>query len=221
MKTLNFTLAVSLGLCLGSSSVCAQYYRFGGEGAGPYFRAGLGPSFFQDSTLTEFAGPANNKVEFDTGVAGDAAIGYAFNKYIATDFEVGFVGAEIKSVEGFYSDDSTLFSVPFLVNLTLSLPIPRSLVVPYIGAGVGGSATEFDTDGFGNYRGQVWGNDSDTVFAWQAFAGLRFKLNPQMWLGLGYKYFATDDVSFGDSDFRVSFEGAKTHSVMFTFQMYF
>ncbi len=221
MKTLNFSLVASVVLSLGVSAARAQYYRFGGEGAGPYFRAGLGPSFIQDSTLTEFAGPENAKVEFDTGVAGDMAIGYSFNKYVGADFEVGFVGSEIKSVEGFYSHDTTLYNVPFLVNLTLSLPIPRSLVVPYIGAGVGGSSAIFDTDGFGNYRGEVWGDDSDTVFAWQAFAGLRFKLNPQMSLGVGYKYFSTDDVSFGDSDFRVSFEGMKAHSVMVTFQMHF
>ncbi|HEU0011231.1 MAG TPA: outer membrane beta-barrel protein [Verrucomicrobiae bacterium] len=221
---------VALAICLGAPEAGAQGLRFSTEGAGPYFRAELGPSFFQEGRLNKFGGSTRNDVDFETGFAANAAIGYAFNKYLATDFEFGFVSAEIDSVKGFFVNDNTvLYNAPFLANLTLSYPIPRTIVTPYIGAGVGGSVSVFDTDGFGNSTDAVFGDDTDVVFAWQAYAGLRFELNKNVSLGIGYKYFSTDDSSFSypplfpgtGPDFRVGFEGVKTHSVLFTFQMKF
>jgi opacity protein-like surface antigen len=225
-----FSNLVALAICLSASEAGAQGLRFTTEGAGPYFRTDLGPSFLQEGRLNTFGGSSGKDVEFESGFAFDAAIGYAFNKYLSTDFEFGFVSAGIDSVPGFFVDDFTvLYNAPFLANLTLSYPIPRTIVTPYIGAGVGGSLTIFDTDGFGNSTDAVFGDDSDFVFAWQAYAGLRFELNKQVSLGIGYKYFSTDDSSFSypplypstGSNFRVGFEGVKSHSVLFTFQMKF
>ena len=229
MKHQHLLKTIGLILYLGATAARAQYYSDTPLEAGPYFRIGLGPSFFEDGRLTQFGGPADSTVKFKTGLAGDAAIGYAFNKYVAGDFEVGGVGAEIKSVPGFFSDRTYLGNVSYLANVTLSCPIPRSIVVPYIGVGAGGSTTVFDTDGFGNNLVGVFGNDSDTVFAWQVRAGLRFRLNQLMSLGVGYKYFATEDSSFSYSpafpgsgpNLPIAFEGVRTHSVMVTFQMQF
>ena len=221
---------VALTLCLIAPAAVAQGLRFSTEGAGPYFRGDVGPSFYQEGQLTKFGGSVRNDVEFETGFAFEAAIGYAFNKYLSTDFEFGFISAGIDSVPGFFVNDYTvLYNAPFLANITLSYPIPRTIVTPYIGAGAGGSVSVFDTDGFGNSTDAVFGDDSDVVFAWQVFAGLRFELNKQASLGIGYKYFSTEDSSFSypplfpdtGPDFRVGFEGVKTHSVLFTFQMRF
>jgi opacity protein-like surface antigen len=221
---------VALAICLFAAPASAQGLRFSTEGAGPYFRADLGPSFFQEGRLTSFGASTRKDVEFEVGFAADAAIGYAFNKYLSTDFEFGFISAGIDSVPGFFVYDYTvLYNAPFLANVTLSYPIPRTIITPYIGAGVGGSVTIFDTDGFGNSTDAVFGDDSDVVFAWQAFAGLRFQLNKQVSLGIGYKYFATEDSSFSypplypgtGSNFRVGFDGLHTHSVLFVFQAKF
>lgn len=221
---------VASAICLSAPAAGAQGLRFSTEGAGPYFRADVGPSFFQDGRLNSFGGSTRKDVEFETGFALDAAIGYAFNKYLATDLEFGIVGAEIDSVPGFFVNDFTsLYNAPFLANVILSCPIPGSIVTPYIGAGAGGSVTVFDTDGFGNSTDAVFGDDTDVVFAWQAFAGLRFELNRNISLGVGYKYFTTEDSSFSypplfpgtSPNFRVGFDGVKTHSVLFTFQMRF
>ncbi|MEO8428774.1 MAG: outer membrane beta-barrel protein [Verrucomicrobiota bacterium] len=218
-----------MALCLGAFTAEAQYSQFSSEGVGPYFRVGAGPSFFENGRLTQFGEPTGKTVEFNTGLVADAAIGYAFNKYIATDFEFGGVGAEIKSVPGYFTDHTYLDNLSFLANVTLSFPIPRTIVVPYISVGGGGSVTVLDTDGFGNNRVSVFGSDSDTVFAWQASAGLQFRLNGSMLMGVGYKYFATEDSSFNyppvypdrGPNLPIAFEGVKTHSVMFIFQMRF
>lgn len=216
----------ALSLCLGAAVAQAQYYSYLPEGAGPTLRVGVGPSFFQDSQITQFStpgvaptGPVPSKVDFDTGLAFDAAFGWAFNRYAALDFETGFIGAEINNVPGYLTDNSRIYSVPFLVNATLSLPIPRTNIIPYVGAGVGGADMVFDTDNFQDSAGinGVVGSENDVVFAGQIFAGVRFALTRHLMLDVGYKYFATDDPTFTypPDNFKVGFKGARTHSVLF------
>jgi opacity protein-like surface antigen len=212
----------ALSLCLGAAMAQAQYYSYLPEGAGPTFRLGVGPSFFQDGRLTQYGTSVSSPVDFDTGLAFDAGLGWAFNKYAAVDFETGFIGAEINNVPGYISDNSRIYNVPFLVNATLSYPIPRTNIIPYIGAGVGGADVVFDTDQFGpSSTDFVSGSADDVVFAGQIFAGVRFQLTRHMALDLGYKYFATGNPTFsGPNDntpgnFDVSFKGARTHSVLF------
>jgi opacity protein-like surface antigen len=229
-RSLIFSSLVALATCLFARPACAQGLRFSTEGAGGYFRTDIGPSFLQDGRLTKFGGSTSKDVEYEVGFTFNAAVGYAFNKYLSTDFEFGFHSASIDSVPGFFVYDHThLDNAPFLANVIFSYPIPRSIVTPYIGAGVGGTLSIFDTDGFGNSTDAVFGDDTDFVFAWQAFAGLRFDLNKQMSLGLGYKYFWTEDTSFSypplypgtGSDFHVGFDGIRSHSVLFMFQAKF
>lgn len=217
MKKQHVAIIVVSILCLGVTIVRAQYYYAGPEGAGPYFRAAIGPSFFQDGRLTQYGGPAGNTVNYDPGLAAAAAFGYAFNPNVSADFEFEFVGAKIDSVPGFFSDNSRLYYAPFLGNVTLSLPIPHSNVVPYIGAGAGFAAAVFDTDSFGPAPNDfVTGSESDVVPAGQIFAGLRFRLSRNISLDLGYKFFATDDPTFTypPDNFNVSFKGARTDSVL-------
>jgi opacity protein-like surface antigen len=219
---------VVLSLCL-VLEASAQFQRELPAGAGPYARVGLGPAFLEEGRLSHFDGPAGNKVDYEVGFAASAAFGYAFNNYIAADFEFGAVGAGIDSVPGYYSYDTFLNNVPFLANVTLSCPIPGTRVVPYLGAGAGGSVTVFSTDGFGDGSVAVYGDDTDVVFAWQAFAGARVELNRRMSVGIGYKYFGTGDSSFryppffpgSEPDLVLGFDGIRAHSVIFSFQMKF
>lgn len=217
---------VGLSLCLGAAVAQAQYYYYLPPDEGPIFRLGVGPSFFQDGRLTQYGTSVSSPVDYDTGLAFDAALGWAFNKYVAVDFETGYIGAKINNVPGYISDNSRLYNVPFLVNVTLSYPIPRTILVPYIGAGVGGADVVFDTDHFGpsptpgNY---VTGSENDVVFAGQAFAGLRFQLTHHVAVDIGYKFFATDDPTFTypPDSFNVGFRGVRTHSVLFALKFDF
>jgi opacity protein-like surface antigen len=100
--------------------------------------------------------------------------------------------------------------------------------VPYVGGGFGGAATIFDADGFTDGNVSLFGSDSDFVFSYQGFAGLRFNLNQQMFVGLGYKYLFTDDSSYryesgsgGGPDLHLKFRGVNTHMVTFSFTMRF
>jgi opacity protein-like surface antigen len=209
----------------------AQYYWMGPPGAGPYFRAGIGPTIFQDSELKGFSiGPVFNGpmgiVKYDVGASGDAAFGWAFNRYVGIDFDTGYTWGRMDSVQNYNANGSTMGNVPFLANLTLSLPIPHTNIVPYIGGGVGGADSIFDAHHFeepvsGNFAD---GSESDVVFAYQAFAGVRFMLDPNISLGIGYQFFATGNPTFSyppSPNLNMEFQGVRTHSIMFTLQANF
>ncbi|HTQ52749.1 MAG TPA: outer membrane beta-barrel protein [Candidatus Acidoferrales bacterium] len=218
MESRNATGVAALLVGLGAVMAQAQDYSYLPPDAGPVFRMGIGPSFFENGELTQFGVPVSSPVTYQPGVAFDAAFGWAFNRYVALDFESGYIGARIDNVPGYTSDDSYLYNIPFLANVTLSCPIPHTNLIPYAGAGVGGADVVFDTDQFGpNLNNFVTGGASDVVLAGQAFAGLRFRLTRNLSLDLGYKFFATDDPTFTypPDNFNVSFRGARTHSVLF------
>jgi opacity protein-like surface antigen len=230
-KTTSAGIVISF-LLLGASLAGAQGYWYFPPGEGPYFRAGIGPSFFQSGTLrgftiaNTFSGPANEPVNYDTGIAADAALGYAFDKYFGLDFESGYIWARLENVQGYDSHGATIANVPLLVNGTLSLPIPHTNIVPYIGGGVGGAISTFDAHGFtdADETEAAYGSESDAVFACQAFAGLRFKLGPNVSVGVGYKFFATSNPTFDyppGPDLDIGFKGVRTHSVLFTLQVNF
>lgn len=220
---------------LGVLSLCmvlragAQVNYHASSCTGPYVRIELGPAFVQDGKLIEFAGPVGADVDYQVGFAAGATIGYTFNRYFSVELEFEGVAADIKSVPGYYSYDTYLNNLPFLVNLTYSRPLHNTRIIPYVGAGLGGSMTIFGTDGFGNESVAVYGDDTDVVFAWQIFAGMRVELNPTMSLGVGYKYLATEDSSFSfppmfpmlGPNFTVGFSGVRAHLVTVSFQVKF
>ena len=104
-----------------------------------------------------FAGPANQKVSYDTGVAFDAAPGFAFNKYFGLDFESGYVWGRINNIQIYHANGSPIANVPLLLNGTLSLPIPHTNIVPYIGGGVGGAISTFDAHLLTTWHGKLCG----------------------------------------------------------------
>jgi opacity protein-like surface antigen len=195
---------------------------------GPYFRMGVGPTFFQDSELKSFfvsgLGFPSAQVNYNVGFTFNGAFGWSFNRYIGVDFETGYTWASMNSAQNYTVNNSNMGNVPFLGNVTLSLPIPRTNVVPYISGGAGGSDAIFDAHDFTyNSPSQpfVDGTASDVVFAWQASAGVRFMLGQGISVGVGYRYFATGNPTFSGGGASTEFQGVRTHSVLFTFQANF
>ena len=228
-STILLAVAASTALLIPNSSPAQYYDDFFGANGRPYFRVGAGAAFTADGSLTEFSGfAAGNKVKYDTGFAFEGAIGYAFNQWISAEFETGSFANRISQVEGFALDNTYLYNVPFMANVTLKYTIPRTLVTPYAGAGVGGSITGFDTDYFSNGQVSLFGSDATVVFAYQFYAGVRFDINEQMSVGIGYKYFATGDsdfryesFNFGGPDLHLGIEGVSSHIVTVSFNMRF
>ena len=230
MKTSHlFSIGMVSVLLLVPLAVAAQYPIIIPPDAGPYYRFNLGPTFPEDGRLTTFGTfPAGNTVHYDTGFALEAAVGYAFNRWVEMELEVGWRWNEIGQMQGFALQETFLHQVSFITNVVLQYPMPHLRVVPYIGGGVGGAATIFDTDGLSNRLVSVFGSDADFVLAYQGVAGLRFALNRQMSAGVGYKYFASDGSSYRfesivccGPDLQVGFERVSLHMVLFNFTLKF
>ena len=214
---------------------------------GPYLRVGMGPAFFQSGSLKGFgyppgsgpfgpysglAGPTG-KVSYDVGASGGVAVGFAFNRYVGLDIQTGYTWARMSSVQNYVANGSSMGNVPFLANLTLSLPIAHTKITPFIGAGVGGSDSVFDAHNFtlmlpGGGSVSANDNEDDVVFAWQAFAGVRIMVNQNISLGLGYDFFMTGNPTFSyplpsppPSNLNVEFQGVRTHSIILMLQANF
>jgi len=225
--------ALTLGAFLFSPTTHAQPRSFITDDAGFYWWIDAGATIPQDGHLTEFGGwTSGQTVKYDVGGGLDVAAGYAFNQYIATELQFGGTWNSIDSIEGGAVDDTYFATAPILANLVLQCPIPRTRLVPYLGAGVGGAATVFDTDGFtlpapgGSVT--LYGSEADFVFAWQAFAGLRFELNDRMSIGLTYRYLTVDDSTYGfdswvpgDPDLDLGFSNHESHFAAISFRMSF
>jgi opacity protein-like surface antigen len=216
-----FTVLVLSFFCLGIPLAKAQHEDYFPPGAGPYFRLGGGPSFYFDGKLQQFGGPENRTVSYDTGFALDTGIGYAFNKYIGVGFDTGYYETWINNVPGYSSGGAYISNVPFMAEATFSLPIPHTIIVPYIGIAGGGSSSEFWANGFGTGLRRVYGSDWQTVFAYSASAGVRFKISRQFSASLGYNYFATQDTKYDFGGFDVGFKGVQANSVLIMLQWVF
>ncbi len=222
-------VAVSSVLAMPNLGRAQYFYNSPTETMRPYFRVGMGPAFTEAGTITEFGGSAaGNRISYDTGIALDTAVGFSFNPWIAVELETGFIDNGISHVNGFVLDDTDLYNVPIMANVTFKYNIPRTIITPYVGAGVGGSIVGFDTDYFSNGRVYVYGNSEDFVFAYQFYAGVRIEINNRTSIVLGYKYFATDDTRFtyesaypGGPDLHLGISGVRSHVVTLSVNLKF
>ena len=200
-----------------------------GQSTGFYVKADVGGNITQDTNLREFFGPVapGTKVKFDPGFRAGLAGGYQLTDWFAPEVEVGFLENRIDSITGADRVHNAWFAnVPFLVNGKLQYP-NSSPLTPYIGAGVGFSESIIDVGRIDLGGTSLHGNISDTVFAWQAFAGLRYRFNDSMGLSVEYRYFAADGASWqadftsGTASDTMRMGRTKTHAISLAFDFRF
>ncbi len=230
MKTfIKRSLIAGLGclLCAGAN--------LNAQNTGFYVKADAGGNLTQDIDVKEFLGAtlSGTKISLDPGFRAGIGAGYQFVDWAAAEVELGFMGNYINDMTGAtHIHDAMIGNVPFLVNGKLQLPTGRCPVKPYIGAGVGFSETFFDVDSleFRDALGHTYGisgSDSAAVFAWQAFAGLKYALNEQMDVGVEYRYFQAEspsweaDFTFNTSSDTMKFGRTQTHAISLTFDFKF
>jgi len=233
MKNKLTLLYASTAAVLLPASTQAQMNSFITQDAGWYWGADMGATVLQDGHLTQFNNRSvSDPVSYDVGFGMDLSGGYAFNRYFALEFQTGWTWNSIDSIGGNPASDSSLSTIPLMANAVLRYPIPRTRIVPYVGAGVGGAMTIFDTDGYTRSvpggTVSLYGSDMDFVFAWQAFAGVRLELNDKMSVGIGYRYLAVDSSSYNfESDYysgpsaSIGFSALQSHLAALTFSMKF
>lgn len=189
-----------------------------GEERGFYVGADVGGTIAESVSLKEFPdAPPGGEVKFHPGARLSLNGGYRFNNWFSLGAETGYLFNMVKGA------DIALSQTPLLGNVEFRLP-NESPLEPFIGGGPGFSVTviTLDNDGLNGGSG-VDGNAADAVFAWQAYGGVRYKINERMSVGLLYKYFEADASRWNVSDTAqdIRFGRAHVHSFSASFQVNF
>lgn len=228
---MKYPIRISLSAALGALGAMATFSApsASGQNTGFYVKGDVGGNLTQDIDLKEFFGPvaSGSKIKLDPGLRAGVSAGYQVTDWFAGEIELGVFENTINSItDATRIHDATLANVPLLFNAKFQYP-NQSPLTPYIGAGLGFSETIFDVDNVTIGGTTLSGNDSDTVFAYQAFAGLRYRLNDRMGLSLEYRYFAAEspswhtDFAFGTSSDTLRFGRSQTHALSLAFEFRF
>lgn len=174
---------------------------------GPYASGFVGISAIRNTDVTTVANQTfQDRVELDPGLFIGGTGGYDFG-FLRMEGELSYKYANINSINDqinnfqFISPDGNIGALAMMFNAFFDLH-NDSPITPYVGGGIGFAAVHlsdtYATDPL-NGRQLLYGADDDTVFAYQAGAGLEFAINRRLSLDLGYRYFATDTANFNSN----------------------
>jgi len=204
-----------------------------------YISGFLGFNQTEDATVnnTDYAPPPieySDRLEFDPGIYIGGTCGFDFG-LLRLEGELSYRGAEISSIheivpiappaQRFTSIDGDIDVLAMMANAWFDLE-NQSPVTPYWGGGIGVANLQLsDTSGYpanGGSRVGLYQEDDESVFAYQAGAGLELAINPRFSLDLGYRYFRTNEAKFHspnpDIERRIEIE---SHNVALGFRAKF
>jgi opacity protein-like surface antigen len=199
-----------------------------------YLQADVGGTSARDVQLREFFGQpitANSEIKLDPGIRLGIRAGYGLTDWLAAEVETGISANNIDSITSASEANGSIANVPVLLNLRLQVP-EKNRFAPYAGAGFGIASTILSGDQITIVHPGgstiLDGSVADGVFAYQAFAGLRFAINDRTGLSFEYRYFHTEksnmsaDIVVGPvpSD-RVKLGRTESHMLSVSFDLRF
>lgn len=210
MKALRKLVIISSALFLALPAICTAAQR-----TGPYLSGFIGVSVPTDKVVTtdyyDNSVSDHDQVKFDPGVNVGGSAGYDFG-LLRLEGMISYRNSEIRAITDkdnyrFRNPDGNLGVAAFLANAFFDIH-NESRVTPYLGGGIGFATLYLsdtygtDTRGGGSFsRPLLYEEGNDTVFAYQAGAGVEIALNRRYSLDIGYRYFGTDTATINrDSD---------------------
>jgi OmpA-OmpF porin, OOP family len=138
-------------------------------------------------------------LQFDTGWAVLASVGYGFGSGLRTEFETGYRHNELNNA---LTADFEEWSA--MVNVLYDIPLTNGFALT-LGGGAGGDFAQFNIP-IGGFDDEEWN------FAYQGIAGLSFELTNNLDLTLNYRYLRVVDLEL---DGRSSFPSPRSVSYDF------
>lgn len=192
---------------------------------GGYVSGFIGASITNDTDATteDFVVPDtfNDRIQFDPGITVGGTGGYDFG-FFRLEGELSYKHAEMKAInertsgDRFRSIDGSLGALAMMGNAFFDLH-NDSPVTPYFGGGAGLAVLHLsDTFGTNTTTGSrdfIYSEADDTVFAYQAGAGVEIALNRQLSLDVGYRYFGTSTATFDEDFSRTTELKMQSHNV--------
>ncbi|MEE8213691.1 MAG: outer membrane beta-barrel protein, partial [Alphaproteobacteria bacterium] len=179
MKTRNFIAGlagVALAVMVGTAATAEGPAKH----KGLYVSGALGANWANDSDVSG----ASGDVDFDLGWVGAVAVGYGFGNGLRLEGELSY---RRNDADDFSGEGKV---AGFMANVLYDFDVSPKFV-PYIGLGAGLAIVEFDEV---SPIGGSSVEDDDTVFAWQAIAGVAIPIRDQLDLTFDYRYFDVPDV---------------------------
>ncbi|MBE0504946.1 MAG: porin family protein [Desulfuromonadales bacterium] len=154
--------------------------------AAPYVSGSFGMVSVNDADVS---GNNSGELTFDPGFGFIAAVGNGFDG-LRGEIEMAYRNNDL---DKFSNNNTTgdITSLAVMGNILVDLAVSET-VRPFLGAGIGLANVEVNSN--------VFGDKDDTVFAYQAIAGLGFPLTHVTTLDLQYRYFATADADFAGAE---------------------
>lgn len=145
------------------------------------------------------------------------AVGYDYG-FLRLEGEISYRHAEISSVTNalevgpYHGVDGDFGALAFMANAFFDLH-NNSPITPYWGGGVGFAV--LSSSDVTSAETPLYEEGEDTVFAYQAGAGVEIALNPFLSLDLGYRYFGTAKGTIDDdSDLSTKFKMESHNALM-------
>jgi opacity protein-like surface antigen len=149
-----------------------------------YLGFDAGVALQQDITLSDSVGDSDT-VTFDPGATLDCEMGYNFTPNWAAELEIGLIANPVALSYAlgtdFMSVDYT--ELPVMVNVIYTRPLGHHFSA-YVGGGLGGVSSDYSNE-FGGTT------PSDSVFAFQGMAGVKYAVNERWNVGIAYKFLGT------------------------------
>lgn len=175
--------------------------------SGVYLELRGGATFLNDPDLN--GDPILDEIETDTGWLVDAAVGYAHDSGLRGELALGFRRNDIDEVtggsitvdaDGDVSNFTAMFNGYYDFHLDkYGVRGPAANLTPFIGGGLGLAviSVKFDELAGSSISDD---RDDDTVFAYQAIAGLSYGFTRNVTASVSYAYFATEDPNFNGTE---------------------
>ena len=173
--------------------------------------------FIPGTTFNTF----NDRVEFDPSINIGGTGGFDFG-FVRLEGELSYKHGEMTSITDrdtgvrFRNVDGSLGVLAMMFNGFFDLHNDTP-ITPYFGGGIGFAALHLsdtfgtDTSGTGG-QSLLYYEDDDTVFAYQAGAGLEIALNRMLSLDVGYRYFGTSNAHFDSDPFQTTEMKFESHN---------
>jgi opacity protein-like surface antigen len=164
----------------------------------------------------------NNRVKFDPGFHFGIAIGREVTRYVGLEVESGFNYNALHSISEATANNGNFYRVPIMGNVVLKYP-NRSRFLPVIGAGAGAQWLSFDAQNI-TLGATTLDEDQDAwTFTYQGYAGVAYRFQENMSLGIFYHYIVADGPSwkFDNAGGNFKLDAMRTHSVALTLGWYF
>jgi OmpA-OmpF porin, OOP family len=187
--------AAALVIALGGAAAQAQMFEMP-SGPGAWYFGGEGG--WTDLESPQKGGSSLGvgvSQSFNSGFNAGGRVGYEWGPWrLEEEFRYQQNGIDHACIGPFgcaaTSGDRDAYAIMsnLIYDFTFGWPI-----TPHVGAGIG--AVDLNDDwrvpGFGRFA-----NSSDWEFGYQAIAGIRYNINPSLFLDLDYRYLATTDPTF-------------------------